>query len=44
MEKVVSSKLYGLGHVLSKIELYTTPTSCMQQCFMGVLHVLSQVA
>ena len=30
---VVSSKLDGIGHVLSKTELFTAPKSCVQQRF-----------
>ena len=32
---MASSKLDGIGHALSKIELHTTPKSCMQQSFKG---------
>ena len=31
--KVVSIKLYGIGHALSKTELDATPKSCMKQSF-----------
>ena len=31
--KVVSIKLYGIAHALSKTELDATPKSCMKQSF-----------
>ena len=34
LEKVVSIKLYGIGHALSKTELDPTPKSCMLRSFM----------